>query len=93
MTSVATFILTFAAWLSTNLLWYRSGKRHGASDVIHQLFAGESDFYQYQTYRMTGGKDAELLRKLVNCLRNDYGLVAEWDGLRKFWTIEVDHEG
>ena len=26
-----------------------------------------------------------------NCLRNDYGMYAEWDGLRNFWTIEVEH--
>lgn len=92
VTRVVTFILTLAAWLSSNLLWYRTGKRHGASDVIHQLFAGQADFYKYLIYRKTGGNDAEVLRKLVACLRNDHGMYAEWDGLRGFWTIEVDRD-
>ena len=86
---VAVFFLT----LGLCLVNYRAGFLSGRHDTIHQLFSGEHDFKQYITYRKTGGHDAELLQKLVNCLRNDYGLVAEWDGLRKFWTIEVDHEG
>lgn len=72
---------------------YTQGTMDGRKDTIQQLFSGEADFKQYLTYRKTGGHDAEVLQKLINCLRNDYGMVAEWDGLRKFWTIEVDHEG
>ena len=73
--------------------WYSVGFQNGRRDTIHQLFSGEKDFKQYLSYRKTGGEYAELLQKLINCLRNDFGLVAEWDGLRRFWTIEVDHEG
>lgn len=72
---------------------YTKGTMDGRKDTIHQLFSGEADFKQYLTYRKTGGHDADVLQKLVNCLRNDFGMVAEWDGLRKVWTIEVDHEG
>ena len=72
---------------------YTKGTMDGRKDTIHQLFSGERDFKQYLSFRRTGGHDAELLQKLINCLRNDYGLVAEWDGLRKLWTIEVPHEG
>ena len=92
MTSIATFILTLAVYLSSNLLWYRDGKRHGASDVIHQLFAGESDFYRYQIYRMTGGRDAWMLNRLLLCLRNDYGMVIDWDATNEAWVIEVDRD-
>lgn len=86
---VAVFFIT----LSTCAICYWSGFNSGRSDTIRQLFSGEHDFKRYLDYRKTGGYPAELLNKLVNCLRNDYGMVAEWDGLRKVWTIEVDHEG
>lgn len=82
MTVVGSAMLSFAS--------YSIGFRAGRHDAIHQLFSGEQDFEQYLAYRKTGGHDAELLQKLVNCLRNDYGMVAEWDGLRKFWTIELE---
>lgn len=82
-------IIMLAGYFAAYLL----GREDGIKYVWLLLFPGKSDFMQYLDYRKTGGHDAEQLQKLVNCLRNDYGLVAEWDGLRKFWTIEVDHEG
>ncbi|MBQ9021047.1 MAG: hypothetical protein IJ113_03385 [Eggerthellaceae bacterium] len=32
------------------------------------------------------------LDRLISCLENDYGLIASWDGLRKFWNIETTDE-
>lgn len=29
------------------------------------------------------------MAQLLRCLENDYGIKATWDGLRKFWNMEV----
>lgn len=86
-------ITSIISWLAACACWYRTGFNSGRRDTIHQLFSGEQDFKQFIAYRRTGGHDAELLQKLINCLRNDYDMVAEWDGLRRVWTIEVPREG
>lgn len=38
---------------------------------------------------MTVNRTTELLR----CLENDWHIHASWDGLRKFWCIELTEEG
>lgn len=31
--------------------------------------------------------------ELLRCLENDWNIRASWDGLRKFWCIELTEEG
>jgi hypothetical protein len=31
--------------------------------------------------------------ELLRCLENDWNISASWDGLRKFWNIELTEEG
>lgn len=89
MTNIINAIVCIVSFACSAYCWYRIGLRNGRSDTISQLFAGEKDFYMYLSWRMTGGKDAEILRKLVACLRDDYNIVAEWDGMLYRWNIEV----
>jgi hypothetical protein len=88
---ISSILIGVASTAAVAYVWYRCGFNSGRRYAIRQLFAGEKDFVHYLSYRRSGGQDALLLQKLVNCLRNDYGMFAEWDGLRNVWTIEVEH--
>ena len=35
----------------------------------------------------------ERVNELLRCLKNDWHICASWDGLRKFWNIELTEEG
>lgn len=35
----------------------------------------------------------ERIAELLRCLENDWHIHASWDGLRKFWCIELTEEG
>lgn len=35
----------------------------------------------------------ERIAELLRCLENDWHIHASWDGLRKFWCIELNEEG
>lgn len=35
----------------------------------------------------------ERVNELLRCLENDWHIRASWDGLRKFWNIELTEEG
>lgn len=39
------------------------------------------------------GSDEPLYDELIRCLENDWNIHASWDGLRKFWCIELTEEG
>lgn len=48
------------------------------------------------TYVDAEAENANLLERmelLTTSLRNDYGIDASWDGLRRLWTIELTEDG
>ena len=90
-------LLNIVCYFSFGYVCYSIGRddgfTSGVKHAISYLFDCEEDYRRYLDYRRTGGNEAIMLQRLQNCLHNDFGMVAEWDGLRKVWTIEVDHEG
>ena len=45
-----------------------------------------------QTIATTLGSDPPY-DELLRCLENDWNISASWDGLRKFWCVELTDEG
>jgi len=46
-----------------------------------------------QAIAATMGSDEPPYDELLRCLENDWHISASWDGLRKFWCIELTEEG
>ena len=46
-----------------------------------------------QAIAATLGSDEPPYDELLRCLENDWHINASWDGLRKFWCIELTKEG
>lgn len=46
-----------------------------------------------QAIAATLGSDKPPYDELLRCLENDWHIHASWDGLRKFWCIELTEEG
>jgi len=46
-----------------------------------------------QAIAATLGSDKPPYDELLRCLENDWNIRARWDGLRKFWCIELTEEG
>lgn len=46
-----------------------------------------------QAIAATLGSDEQPYDELLRCLENDWHIRASWDGLRKFWCIELTDEG
>jgi len=46
-----------------------------------------------QVISATLGSDEPPYDELLRCLENDWHISASWDGLRKFWNIELTEEG
>ena len=45
-----------------------------------------------QAIAATLGSDEPIYDELLRCLENDWNIKASWDGLRKFWHIELTEE-
>ena len=50
-------------------------------------------FVPEQAIAATLGSDKPPYDELLRCLENDWHIYASWDGLRKFWCIELTEEG
>lgn len=46
-----------------------------------------------QAVAATLGSDKPPYDELLRCLENDWHISASWDGLRKFWCVELTEEG
>lgn len=46
-----------------------------------------------QAIAATLGSDKPPYDELLRCLENDWHISASWDGLRKFWCVELTEEG
>ena len=55
--------------------------------------ADDIDAKHEQAIAATLGKDEPPYDELLRCLENDWHIHASWDGLRKFWCIELTEEG
>ena len=55
--------------------------------------ADDIDAKHEQAVAATLGSDKPPYDELLRCLENDWHISASWDGLRKFWCIELTEEG
>jgi len=46
-----------------------------------------------QAIAATLESDEPIYDELLRCLENDWNIKASWDGLRKFWCVELTEEG
>lgn len=58
----------------------------GERNAIKQVRSRSEDYRK--GYAAGAEAEKEITGKLLRALENDYGLHAEWDGLRRFWTTE-----
>ena len=58
------------------------------TDQDEWFFDEEHDPHQSSCCRHVKENQSPPYDNLINCLENDYGIKAEWDGLRKVWVTE-----
>lgn len=66
---------------------------HDESDwTWHDVAVKMADDFE-QAIAATLVSDEPTYDELLRCLENDWNIRASWDGLRKFWCIELTDEG
>lgn len=70
---------------------YELGRMDGEKKRLIELFRGEDDLKRFIEYKIFAGDEAEAMRQLICTLRDERGIVADWDGTT--WTIRGSHEG
>ena len=86
----ATYGNTDRVWWTTEngVAWYAQD-RPNANDLYVKL---EAVLTPEQAIAATLGSELPY-DELIRCLENDWHISASWDGLRKFWCIELTEEG
>ena len=77
-------------WESSGLTWEYFNNENGDA-WLGFLSACEQDIAPEQAIAATLGKLP--YDELLRCLENDWHISASWDGLRKFWNIELTEDG